>query len=129
MARMENIENTDKKVIDGNKGIVKKVNELPLTSNYTIGFSATKTGYEIFYLFEYKDPENLKQPDSVFMIYKNSVMGHILDKYYEMLKFAVFKMTVKTGKTKIGTFYSIDTLEKIKNRELQDLPDVKLKGF
>ena len=47
------------------EGSVKRLMDLPLKSIYTIGQGETKSGFEVYYLFEYKSGNFSEKADNV----------------------------------------------------------------
>ena len=77
------------------EGNVKRPADLPLKSIYTIGQGETKSGFEVYYLFEYKGGNFSENADNVYMIYETTVLGEWLTENFEKLKKAIFELEVE----------------------------------
>ena len=77
------------------EGNVKRLMDLPLKSIYTIGQGETKSGFEVYYLFEYKSGNFSEKADNVYMVYATTVLGEWLTENFEKLKKAIFELEIE----------------------------------
>ena len=77
------------------EGNVKRLMDLPLKSIYTVGQGETKSGFEVYYLFEYKSGNFSEKADNVYMIYATTILGEWITENFDKLKKAIFELEIE----------------------------------
>jgi len=99
---------------------VKRLMDLPLKSIYTVGQGETKSGFEVYYLFEYKSGNFSEKADNVYMIYATTILGEWITENFEKLKKAVFELEVEFRDSQYNKKIAVP----VKVRKIMDKPKV-----